>query len=267
MVLMDIQMPVMDGLEATRRIRAADSGISRSVPIIAMTANATREDRENCIAAGMNGYISKPIRSRKLIEAVTKHLSAGATLVLSDTDVTPHTDNTETPTGDRESRTHAKRPPAKPAKKTTSKTPPAVETPTPAEPPPVFDWGYSLVQMDGDEELLKMMITMFCEDFPEKLMQLREAAQKRDPELLTRIAHGIKGNSATIAANTLSQAALSIETAGKEEDYSRAESMIEGLRVEYDRFCKVLAESGRLESIPPDSAGTSSAYSESAGEE
>lgn len=60
-VLMDIQMPVMDGLEATRRIRMLDTEAARTVPIIAMSANAFEDDVEKSLEAGMNGHISKPI--------------------------------------------------------------------------------------------------------------------------------------------------------------------------------------------------------------
>lgn len=70
LILMDIQMPVMDGYEASRTIRALDDTARASVPIIAMTANAFDEDRKNALDAGMNGHISKPIDVTKLMEAL-----------------------------------------------------------------------------------------------------------------------------------------------------------------------------------------------------
>ena len=69
-VLMDVQMPVLDGLEATRAIRAAERTSDRHIPIIAMTAHAMKGDRERCLAAGMDHYISKPIRAARLFEAL-----------------------------------------------------------------------------------------------------------------------------------------------------------------------------------------------------
>lgn len=73
-ILMDIHMPEMDGLEATRRIRAAGSEISARVPILAMTANVFREDVEKCLAAGMNNHIGKPIDFAELIDKLHKYL-------------------------------------------------------------------------------------------------------------------------------------------------------------------------------------------------
>jgi CheY-like chemotaxis protein/nitrogen-specific signal transduction histidine kinase len=77
LVLMDVQMPVMDGLETTRRIRAnATKNANRDVPILAMTAHAMKGDRERCLEAGMNDYLAKPIDAQKLAEALDRHLAA-----------------------------------------------------------------------------------------------------------------------------------------------------------------------------------------------
>ncbi len=75
-VLMDIQMPEMDGIEATRRIRNSSSGVkNHNIPIIAMTAHAMKGDREICIAAGMNDYTSKPIQPQELLNKLEKYIS------------------------------------------------------------------------------------------------------------------------------------------------------------------------------------------------
>jgi two-component system, sensor histidine kinase len=71
-VLMDVQMPVMTGLEATEAIRRTERGSSRHIPIVAMTAHAMTGDKELCLASGMDGYLSKPIRPKDLLEALEK---------------------------------------------------------------------------------------------------------------------------------------------------------------------------------------------------
>jgi CheY-like chemotaxis protein len=77
LILMDCQMPEMDGLEATRKIRAFESSqkIANPVVIIAMTAHAMEGDRQNCIAAGMNDYLSKPIELKNLKNIIEKYLT------------------------------------------------------------------------------------------------------------------------------------------------------------------------------------------------
>ena len=74
LVIMDLQMPLMGGLEATREIRKMESGIliSPDIPIIAMTANATQQDKKNCLNAGMNDFISKPVTMPTLQELINK---------------------------------------------------------------------------------------------------------------------------------------------------------------------------------------------------
>ena len=77
-VLMDVQMPEMDGFEATAAIRARERAQGTHIPIIAMTAHAMKGDRERCLEAGMDGYVSKPIRTTELLEAIEKHTSGVA---------------------------------------------------------------------------------------------------------------------------------------------------------------------------------------------
>jgi two-component system, sensor histidine kinase and response regulator len=74
LILMDIQMPEMDGLEATRQIRALEQGCGRRTPILAMTAHALKGDRQRCLETGMDGYIAKPVRAQDLLRAIDEVL-------------------------------------------------------------------------------------------------------------------------------------------------------------------------------------------------
>jgi CheY-like chemotaxis protein len=83
LVLMDVQMPEMDGYETTAEIRARERDSGRHVPIIAMTAHAMKGDRERCLEAGMDAYVSKPIRAQQVFEAIDQVLGRPATQVAS----------------------------------------------------------------------------------------------------------------------------------------------------------------------------------------
>ena len=72
--LMDIMMPVMDGLTASKKIRAMERPDAKTIPIIAMTANAFKEDAERCIIAGMNAHLAKPLEIDKIISAIHENL-------------------------------------------------------------------------------------------------------------------------------------------------------------------------------------------------
>lgn len=75
LILMDVNMPVLDGLAATRQIRAVERADAQTIPIIAMTADAFEEDIEKCLKAGMNGHIAKPVSPITLYQAISKALS------------------------------------------------------------------------------------------------------------------------------------------------------------------------------------------------
>jgi two-component system, sensor histidine kinase and response regulator len=101
-VLMDVRMPGMDGLEATKAIRAIEKG-GRRVPIIALTAHVMKDDRERYLAAGMDGYLSKPINGHEMIVFVESLAAAGAAsavaLPVSVEDASAQVDTTRLPQG------------------------------------------------------------------------------------------------------------------------------------------------------------------------
>jgi two-component system, sensor histidine kinase and response regulator len=141
---MDVQMPEMDGLTATRHIRASEKQKGGHLPIVAMTARAMRGDREICLAAGMDGYVSKPISWEELEAAIAKQTGK------------PVCSNS--------------RPAAPPATVATSRE-------------SGWDAKQFLDRIGGDESLLREVTDIFLEETPKLLRRLREAIEKQDAEV------------------------------------------------------------------------------------
>ena len=215
LVLMDVQMPEMDGLAATRRIRDPRSEVlQHEIPIIAMTANALQGDRELCLEAGMNDYVTKPIFKPALTEALQRWLPRenaaaqdGAAPV-------------QAPVG----------PSAAP--------PVAVET----APAPVFDREGMLARMDGDEDLCQMVVDGFLEDMPGQLASLRSCLDTNDITGALRQVHTIKGASANVGGEALRAVAINAESAGKTGGLDAVRTRLTDLELQFDRLEEAMRE-------------------------
>jgi PAS domain S-box-containing protein len=174
-ILMDVQMPGMNGLEATAAIRNREDGGSR-VPIIAMTAHAMKGDRERCLAAGMDGYLSKPIDAQQTI-ALVESLAAAAVAARAD------------------------------EASTTSSPSEPTRLPTTA----VFDPELALRQCLNKLDLLQQMIAFFFKDADKFLPQMRAALEKGDLPEVGRLGHQLKGTLGHIAAGQAREAAEHVE--------------------------------------------------------
>ena len=207
-ILMDCQMPVMNGLEATQRIRELPSG---DVPIIAMTAAAMIKDRERCLEAGMNDYLSKPVQKAELEKMLKKWTQPAPFVERAPSDE-----------------------PAAPL-------PTEVRRPEPimSDSQPVLDHGViaSLRELGGEDDpgLFVELVNMFLEDTPERMRALSEAMEHSDPLGLERAAHALKSSSANLGALGLSGLFRDIEAAGREKDLTRAASLVARSRSEFER--------------------------------
>ncbi len=183
LILMDMMMPEMDGLEATRRIRASEGGEASGsrIPIIAMTANAMTGDRERCLDAGMNGYVSKPVKPETLFQEIDRILH-GAT-----------------------------KPKPQPAAAIESKE-------SELDSYPIYDRADALSRIADDEELLATLLDMFVADAPNYLSDVDEALTARDWPRLLRAGHTLKGVFATFSARRGEHIARELELSAKAAD-------------------------------------------------
>ncbi len=193
LILMDVQMPEMDGLTAARRIRSGAAGQGAAlVPIVALTAHATGEDRERCLAAGMNDYLAKPVTPEALCRALERWLPRDG--VESASGACP-----AEPAGQA------------PASRVDGSAGLGVAPDT--QRPPVFDRAGLLGRLMGDEKLADTVVQGFLEDAPRLLAALRLCVEAGDVPGAERQAHTIKGASATVGAEALREAAFGAERA------------------------------------------------------
>jgi len=197
LVLMDIQMPVMDGYEATSMIRNVNSIVkNHNIPIIAMTANAMKGDREKCLAVGMDDYVSKPINPEHLAATLGKWLSGNGS---SDTDgpVFKNENNYKNI---------------------------------------IFDRAALLNRVGGDEGFLNELLGLFLDEVPKLMKAIQSAIDTDDRILLHRSAHTLKGSGGNISANELQQIALQLEKISKEGEMATITSLLDESKKAFERF-------------------------------
>jgi len=205
LVLMDVQMPEMDGFEATKHIRNPQSVVlNHEIPVIAMTAHAMKGDKEICLQAGMDDYITKPISLQSLIKVLEKwkitqqkesHFGVIATEGLKST-----------------------------------------------EKPLIFDKQALLERTMNDEKLVRKLISIFLKDLPKQMTALKENVKKGDFENIKWYAHYIKGSSANMGAMALSTVAADMEKAAKDSLSDEINILMPELEEQYELLTARLNE-------------------------
>ncbi len=180
-VLMDCHMPEMDGFQATAEIRRREDGKTH-VPIIAMTAGALVEDRTKCIAAGMDDYLSKPVKESALETMLNRWVPAADEAVVLD----------------------QVGPAGGPNRQTDSEVLDAAQ----------FEMLGQMAIASRDPHFLEGFVEQFADHAAKQLAQLRDAASRGDEEEFARLAHGLKGTSATIGAAAVAAACTALEESG-----------------------------------------------------
>ncbi len=171
-VLMDVQMPVMDGFEATRQIRKMENNTGRHMPIIGLTAHAMRGDREKCLQIGMDEYVTKPVEPPRLFRALYKVVAQFAEQngIKQTIGENPMDDLLKAGNG-------VLTPDTKPPDGNTT----------------VLDIDTLLERVGGNSEILSKLAEVFLTSLPEMIDPLRDAIENNDPENLRKAAHSLKG--------------------------------------------------------------------------
>jgi len=215
LVLMDCQMPEMDGYTATQQIRARETGTERRTPILAMTANAMREDRALCLDCGMDGFIPKPIALDELETALDCWL--------------PELGKSEAATASSgESRTSSL-----PSPVTHDTMAPSLSLDS-----SVLD-GLRFLQ-DDNGEFIAGLVNTYLGDTSVRLGVLRNALSARDFPMIDRSAHTIKGSSGNMGATRMASISASLQHSGKAEDLTTTTRLVTELEVEFIRVRSLL---------------------------
>jgi CheY-like chemotaxis protein/HPt (histidine-containing phosphotransfer) domain-containing protein len=209
LVLMDCQMPEMDGYEATRLIRDPGTGVlNPTVPIIAMTAHAMKGDREKCLSAGMDDYLSKPVRPGELADMVSRWLDRARRDSSSE--------------GIEAGRGSAAGVPEE----------------------KIFDPDEMMERFMDDEDLVRDIIQAFLSDVPGQIATLKNHLASGNPHAVQRQAHSIKGAAANVSGSRLRKTAAEMETAGKAGDLALAASLLPLVEEQYRLLKETLRQNG-----------------------
>jgi PAS domain S-box-containing protein len=212
LVLMDCQMPVMDGFEATRRIRNGGAGErNRLLPIVAMTAHAFAQDKERCLTAGMDDYLTKPVQPEVLGRTVARWQGR------SDTE-----------------------PESLPSVETVAALPEdtiAVK---------IFDPEELLSRFADDREMADTIVAIYLEGIDDQLSELGQALEQQECEAVAMKAHGLKGASLNCGAGVVAATARSLETLARGGSLEGAARFVEALGQEVERYRQKLQQTGWL---------------------
>ena len=223
-VLMDVQMPEMDGLQTTAAIRQQEQGADRHLPIIAMTAYAMKGDRERCLEAGMDDYISKPVRAADLARVLDRVIPPAAQAIPAE--AAPSVSGAPHANGSEQSL-------------------PAASENRPGADRAVIDWQAALELLQGRSDSLINLARLFREECPKSLHEIHQAFDEFDAVHLRRAAHTLKGSAAVFHAQPTIDAAEELELLGAQGSLEMVphvlqslDDRVDSLICELDHFLK-----------------------------
>ena len=199
-VFWDILMPELDGLQATAAIREFESQVGRKTPIVAMTAHAMKGDRERCLDAGMDEYLTKPIRGKRIAEMFTQ------------LDLRPAAAAAE----------------------------PAAESAASSDGDSLINWADALASVDGDPDLLRLVIDAFAGEVPKLIEQATAAIQAADATTLHRTGHTMKGALLSLGVEGLAKTAKVLEDIGAAGTTDGAQDILQQLAPQMEQAVREL---------------------------
>lgn len=210
LVLMDCQMPEMDGYEASSLIRAPDSKVkNHEVPIIALTANAMQGDREKCLNAGMNDYLSKPIDKDQLIELLEKWLPDNSVTNIKAMEGTKENKNSNSKTKGSKKRNKSSI---------------------------IFESALLIKNFDNDIEIIKKVLNKYLTDANKHLKELIHFYQIKDIPQISSQAHKMKGAAAAVGANAFACLLEEIEISSLQEEIEKIDTEIPKINSAFKEF-------------------------------
>jgi CheY-like chemotaxis protein len=223
LVFMDCQMPLMDGFEAVRFIREREktAAAHQRTPIVALTAHAFPSDRQRCLDAGMDDYLSKPFRQEHLREVTERWLGRK---------------QGSAPGADAAGGAGSPLPAALPAAAAAGRQP--------EQTGPIDDRALELIralEREGAADLLAKVIDIYLRETPALLQALREAARRGDVVGLRRAAHSLKSGSANLGAGCLAELCREMEAAALSGDLARGPQQVAAIETEYGKVWPALA--------------------------
>jgi len=234
LILMDVQMPIVDGLGATREIREHEQLTGEHVPIVAMTAHAMAGDREMCLQAGMDDYLSKPVRRQDLLALLARQAAnrnASGPSGRSQPDATRANVPGEI---HQEKKIHR---PAMHEDTLQMKTRGNAMAEN-----EVLNTADLLLRLEGDQELLGELIDVFVAEREGLLRGVSEAVTQQDAAGLERAAHKLKGSVSMFGSRIATQSCQLLETMGRDRDLSRAAEVFAQLKPQIETLEKALIE-------------------------